>query len=1019
MKKLFLSIILLISITRLPIAQNHIPQVINPRFEQRMDGSFKIDIYFDLLDEDDNVMEVSIQVSNDAGTTWDYSFDPSNLTGNIGSNQVSGTNKVITWDFALDHPETFVPELQFKIIADDGVISMGQPCPNYPSFSYSGELYNTVLIGSQCWMKENLNIGLVIYSSEEPTNDNIVEKYCMLNNLDNCQSFGGLYSWDEMMGYTENEGAQGICPCGWHIPTNTEFCTLLKYLDSTYDCNCTNLSGINVGAMMKETGLVHWHEPNLASNLSGFSGIGGGELDFGMFFNFKSSGTYWTSTESFDGHYVNIKLFNSEARAMQGYEPGDVGFSVRCIKNSLSYPPQSDAGEDQYIYDNSTYLQGNSFCQPETGAWSIISGSSGDIIDPNNPTSQFIGILGDTYILVWTISGNEYTTSDTVVISFVFGNPCEESPIVEYLGETYHTVKIGSQCWMRENLNVGNQVISTLTDNPHSDMSNNNIIEKYCYNNLPENCEIYGGLYDWYELMNYTPESGAQGICPQGWHIPSLNELFELGNYLGGYDIAGGKMKESNYLHWNSPNLGATNESGYYGLGGGGRSHFGEFINLMNDAKFALSSLQHGFYELNTNYAGLAFGYAFYDIGTSVRCIKGICPPTTPSNAGIDQGVSGTSVTLNANTPIDGETGTWTVTQGPGNYQFSDINDPHSIFYGIIDCVYQLCWKIENICSNSTDTVVIHFCPTLTQANAGPDQLNLEIDTTILYGNNYIYPIGENGQWTIVQGIGGTIFNPTNPITSFTGNQGVQYVLRWTISNGCISSWDELTVIFGQLPLGSPCLEQPIVVYGNQNYNTIQIGSQCWFRENLNIGTIINYENEQTNNTIIEKYCLGNNMYYCSIFGGFYQWDEMMQYSTIPGSQGICPVGWHIPTIYDWCTLLMFLDNTASCNEYYFSENSAGGKMKDTVTGVTIGKWLPPNTGATNESNFSAKSGGYRHPDGYTNGIGQGTGFWTSSIDLNTSFDPYIGIYIFYNSAKLFYYNKSKFYGLQVRCIKD
>ena len=96
---------------------------------------------------------------------------------------------------------------------------------------------------------------------------------------------------------------------------------------------------------------------------------------------------------------------------------------------------------------------------------------------------------------------------------------------------------------------------------------------------------------------------------------------------------------------------------------------------------------------------------------------------------------------------------------------------------------------------------------------------------------------------------------------------------------------------------GDTCPGMPTVEYGGQTYNTVLIGNQCWMKENLNIGTRIDFSQDQTNNSIIEKYCYYDDELNCKKYGGLYQWSEMMQYTTIAGTQGICPDGWHLPTI--------------------------------------------------------------------------------------------------------------------------
>src|SRR5665647_231898 len=97
------------------------------------------------------------------------------------------------------------------------------PCPGTPTVTYSGKTYNTVQIGNQCWLKENLDVGTMIDSLANPGNNGIIEKYCYGNNPANCTTYGGLYQWNEAMQYVTTAGAKGICPTGWHIPDTSEF----------------------------------------------------------------------------------------------------------------------------------------------------------------------------------------------------------------------------------------------------------------------------------------------------------------------------------------------------------------------------------------------------------------------------------------------------------------------------------------------------------------------------------------------------------------------------------------------------------------------------------------------------------------------------------------------------------------------------------------------------------------------------------------------------------------------------
>jgi len=113
------------------------------------------------------------------------------------------------------------------------------------------------------------------------------------------------------------------------------------------------------------------------------------------------------------------------------------------------------------------------------------------------------------------------------------GKPCGELT-VKYAEKTYHTVQIGDQCWLKENLDAGTMIKSEKAEDNQAD---NKIIEKYCYNNDPANCETYGGLYQWNEAMQYITDTvrnvGVQGICPAGWHIPTYSEFEALMEAVG------------------------------------------------------------------------------------------------------------------------------------------------------------------------------------------------------------------------------------------------------------------------------------------------------------------------------------------------------------------------------------------------------------------------------------------------------------------------------------------------------
>ncbi len=198
-----------------------------------------------------------------------------------------------------------------------------------------------------------------------------------------------------------------------------------------------------------------------------------------------------------------------------------------------------------------------------------------------------------------------------------------------------------------------------------------------------------------------------------------------------------------------------------------------------------------------------------------------------------------------------------------------------------------------------------------------------------------------------------------------------------------------------------------------QSYNTVQIGTQCWMAENINLGTRINGANEQTNNSIIEKYCYDDNETNCNTYGGLYQWNEMMQYVTTEGTQGICPTGWHLPTDDEWKTMELYLGMSQSeADDIGWRGTDEGGKMKE--TGTT--HWNSPNTGATNSSNFTALPGGYRYSNGSFSGLGYYGDWWASTGGSGT--------YAWTRTLNFDYdqvhrNNPNKTNGFSVRCLKN
>lgn len=207
----------------------------------------------------------------------------------------------------------------------------------------------------------------------------------------------------------------------------------------------------------------------------------------------------------------------------------------------------------------------------------------------------------------------------------------------------YEYVVIGTQTWMAENVNIGQQVLGM----PYgANQIDDNVIEKYCYADDGENCAIYGGLYQWAEAMALpeacnrnictlpTESEFYQGICPDGWHLPRSQEWDVLANFLGGYTVAGSKMKANitGYPAWDNPPYNDGNSSGFSALPVGYRNAYDGYADLglsmtmweITQIQDPIRSSYHFVHVIPTYWdpASLIQDVYMKTRGYSVRCVK-------------------------------------------------------------------------------------------------------------------------------------------------------------------------------------------------------------------------------------------------------------------------------------------------------------------------------------------------------------------------------------------------------------
>jgi len=197
-----------------------------------------------------------------------------------------------------------------------------------------------------------------------------------------------------------------------------------------------------------------------------------------------------------------------------------------------------------------------------------------------------------------------------------------ELTVTDIDGNVYHTVPIGTQVWMVENLKTtrynDGTPIPNVTDNTAWAYLTT---PGYCWynNDLATYKNTYGALYNGYTVDLYS--NGGKNVCPTGWHVPSFDEFATLTTYLGGVAVAGGKLKETGTTHWTAPNTGATNETGFTALPGGFRNNYSSFYLIGNVCYLRYDG---GFYVSNIGYNNGVWGIGYNDVisGYSVRCLK-------------------------------------------------------------------------------------------------------------------------------------------------------------------------------------------------------------------------------------------------------------------------------------------------------------------------------------------------------------------------------------------------------------
>ena len=444
------------------------------------------------------------------------------------------------------------------------------PCPGHHTVTdIDGNTYNTVQIGEQCWMKENLRTR----KYPDGTDISFVNSglsttvgYCYYPNGDsaNVTSYGYLYNWVATMhgsgsSSSNPSNVQGVCPDGWHLPSNAEWTQLTNYVRNKSEFQCGG-SIYNIAKALSST--TGWETSaavcavgNDASlnNQTGFSAMPAGT--YNSRFYFGSNTQIWSATEKNESTAYSTYLSSSSPMVQSNAPNKGYAFSVRCLLGeagsvvvapSVTTLTASEVSTTTVTCGGVVTQDGGSAVTARGVCWgtgynpSLMEGRyTVDGSGTGSFVSHITGLNAGTTYRVWAYATNSKGTSfgEAVTVSTTCstdGQPCSgAATVTDVDGNVYNTIMLGNVCWMKENLRTtkfpDGTPIALGTD------SSSTVAYRYYPNNDSSNVATYGYLYNWCAFIhNQEGQSGnVQGICPTGWHVPK-DEMSQLASYVSG-----------------------------------------------------------------------------------------------------------------------------------------------------------------------------------------------------------------------------------------------------------------------------------------------------------------------------------------------------------------------------------------------------------------------------------------------------------------------------------------------------
>jgi uncharacterized protein (TIGR02145 family) len=401
-----------------------------------------------------------------------------------------------------------------------------------------GKKYKSVEIGDQVWMAENLNYA--VKGSKCVVMEGLYKNSLTDANTEYCNTYGRLYKWEAAMGALESSdrnpsNVQGVCPDGWHLPSNAEWAKLIDFVGAA-----------TAGAKLKDMSIYGGTDDYGFSALLG----GAGNSLYNDISFLGDGGLWWSTTQSDsdtarayarfiystkDSVYISAE-YKDVYLGIATYAGGtlDALSSVRCVKGQ-GVPPT--------ICNDKYYNPATHFCY---GGKEIYALHNGKEYEPAtcgkeiyNPETHFCNKSENNPAIFEKCGGKDYNTKTEVCVNGEVQNELAKFKDARD-GKEYKYTTIGTQTWMAENLNYATA-------------------GSRCLDDKQANCDKYGRLYD-YEAALPGCGSGKncsitekglepQGVCPDGWYLPTSEDWFILRDFAGAGDreVAGKKLRANDY----------------------------------------------------------------------------------------------------------------------------------------------------------------------------------------------------------------------------------------------------------------------------------------------------------------------------------------------------------------------------------------------------------------------------------------------------------------------------------------